>query len=549
MSVSVVKSGPYFSSGSISFASLRNTFKETSSGPISASELIRNTDTAEANPIVPDSTENENIASSKSNLRISQFRNSVKRYTATQSGTDDNSVYTSDPGFRMGRYDSNGRGIDWSGGGVNGRDGNNGGFTGNLTKNIQKFININGVCGSVQPGLPGAQMAPGGGIVVHNARITVNGTIMGCGGRGGGTSGAPSISGESGSSGLNFGSAGNNNSVTISSSGKVYGGGGGGERGNDGAKGQDGECKFTLTTASSCNSVPNCPSGYTRTGYNRVGSCNQRQVCTGPFFRRRCSKVSDPVYASTCEKREKRSGGAGGTGGLGGDGRGYNNQGGDLVGGLGLPGKAPAQGTVQTSNFQYNWTRDNDNAYLNITGSGGQGYVLVQLKLYVNDNPNTYGKSFQKINIYDPGGVRFAEFDFPSGGEPQGSRTRNFYGKAGQYRIERIADGGNSKSVVTFTEDGITKIKFRDADGDDANGKLWVSQFEQTQINTTTCSGGVTITEAKNGKDGEFGGSGGDWGQNGSGTNNSGDGGNGGKSISGSGYTVNNNGSVKGSIY
>ena len=91
MSSSVTKAGPYFSSGSISFSSLRNAFKETTSGSIKASELRRNTDTENRNPIVPDATENSPI-STGSNLKVSQFRNSIKYYYITQSGTDENLI-------------------------------------------------------------------------------------------------------------------------------------------------------------------------------------------------------------------------------------------------------------------------------------------------------------------------------------------------------------------------------------------------------------------------------------------------------------------------
>jgi len=75
-----------YNSGPISFSSLRSNFKETASGSISASELIRNTDTTNTNPIVPDSTENSGVPASNLNLRASQFRNTIKSYNLVQSG-------------------------------------------------------------------------------------------------------------------------------------------------------------------------------------------------------------------------------------------------------------------------------------------------------------------------------------------------------------------------------------------------------------------------------------------------------------------------------
>ena len=45
MTISVSKSGPYFTSGAISFSAMRNTFRlNNPTGTISASELLRNTD-------------------------------------------------------------------------------------------------------------------------------------------------------------------------------------------------------------------------------------------------------------------------------------------------------------------------------------------------------------------------------------------------------------------------------------------------------------------------------------------------------------------------
>ena len=77
--------GPYFASGSISFSQLRSNFKETSSGEVKASELLRVTDTTNTDPIVPDATENSNIATSI-NLKASQFRNSSLDFVLIDAG-------------------------------------------------------------------------------------------------------------------------------------------------------------------------------------------------------------------------------------------------------------------------------------------------------------------------------------------------------------------------------------------------------------------------------------------------------------------------------
>jgi len=351
MGVSVTKSGPYFSSGSISFSQLRSNFKETGGGQISASELRRNTNLQEENPIVPDSTENEQI-STGSNLSLSQFRNSIKRYVATQTGTDDNNSYPGEPGFRMGRLDSVGRGIDWSGGGFFGRDGQGGGVTGNLTKNVQKGILITGTCGSVRPGLPGAQMAPI--VQVHNVRIDVSGSIFGYGGLGGTIEGGNA---EDGGIALNFGNVGYNNRVIIGSGSRIYGGGGGGEKGARGANGTDGACfNYQYYEAGSgCEWCGSCGDG------ERIGGCNGVRGCRCFIWCRRTQLAN-----AQCRRKISfaKTGGLGGIGGNGGNGRGYNNQSGPNPGSNGSPGQAGNcsgfDGTITTPGTGRNGERGGD---------------------------------------------------------------------------------------------------------------------------------------------------------------------------------------------
>ena len=153
MSISVTKAGPYFTSGEIKWSQLRSNFKETSSGSISASELFRNSRKEERNPVVPDSTENTSIPEDTyangtfdgvgTDWKASLMRNSIKRYTANQSGNDK----FLDMGLKSGSD-----GIDW--------DGNNnldasGATTGNYQRNVQKIINITGQAYSDDTGTNG----------------------------------------------------------------------------------------------------------------------------------------------------------------------------------------------------------------------------------------------------------------------------------------------------------------------------------------------------------------------------------------------------------
>ena len=310
----------FFTSGQISFSELRRHFTDDQSGfgsQISASQLRRDTDVRKENPIVPDATHNEQI-STGNNLSLSQFRGSVKRYLATQSGTDDNNGL-SEPGFRMGLYDPNGRGLDFAGGGVNGRDGQGGNDTGNHTKNVQKGVLITGTCGSLYPGHAAAQLTPR--VTVHNFRINVSGRILGYGGTGGyNPQGYPvgNASGEDGGIGLNVGSSGYNNRVRISG-GFVAGGGGGGEQGLNGGRGSTGTC-WQEYNVQSCGNDPGCNQGGNVVRRWSGDSCETYCVwCWGC-----CVRTSKWMQYATCRKEQTSTTPTQGIGGRGGNGQGYN---------------------------------------------------------------------------------------------------------------------------------------------------------------------------------------------------------------------------------
>ena len=374
MSVVVTKNtnGPFYSSGAISFSSLRSNFKETSSGAISASELRRNDNNDESNPIVPNSTENVNI-SPDNNLRIGGFRNSIKRYFATQSEEDNNASYPNEPGFRMGRYDSNGRGIDWSGGGVPGPDGQGGGTSGNLTRNVQKRVYINGTCGSNNVGQAAAQIDPAS--YVRNLTIEVNGSILGAGGAGG-VVGAGD--GTSGGTALNCSvSSGGSVTVIVGSNARIYGGGGGGEKGQNGQRGVEGVCWYysTKSVGSGCNSCGDCGSGWERYGgCDDAGGCN----CGGWWLWSGCKDQRK----SSAECRQATyytvPGGQEGYGGSGGPGRGYNNQTGSLDGSSGQEGQDGGScGTNNTSSSSGKGTTGNQGGRGGEWGESGEETTAV----------------------------------------------------------------------------------------------------------------------------------------------------------------------------
>jgi hypothetical protein len=294
MSATVTKAGPYYSTGSISFSSLRTNFRSQQSDgsfssdtlPIKASELRRNTNTSNTNPIVPDATENANISTS-SNLNLSQFRNSVKYYYVTQSGTDDNTASLSSPGFNIGTQ-------SWNS---------------NLNRNIRKIAYLNGTIGSNNVSQAAAYLSA----ETYNLTVQVSGGVYGAGGSAGTSS---NVSGVTGGPALYVESVGSEVTVEVNNTANIYGGGGGGEKGSTGASGENGTC-FTITdynTSSSCGSCPGCGGDELISCFS-VGGCN-------------CGKggCRSTSYQSTCRRYTPYAvpGAPGGEGGNGGVGQGYN---------------------------------------------------------------------------------------------------------------------------------------------------------------------------------------------------------------------------------
>ena len=298
MAASVSKAGPYYASGEIKFSDLRRDFraqqrKQTSGGSetfdtdtasISAAELLRVTDTTIANPIVPDSTENSDIATSN-DLKLSQFRNSIKYYYITQSGTDEN-------------FDIDAQ--TWNT---------------NLDKNINKFMFIDGTCGSSDTGVPAASLTAS----CANMTIDISGLILGAAGLGGSSNGG---TGEDGGSALFVDSEVENGEeikILLNSTAQVYAGGGGGGGGIKGAQGSSGTCyNWQYYSANSgCEWCGSCGGG------QQIGGCNGIQGCNCFIWCR-----NTLLAAAQCrrKKNSSKSGGEGGNGGSGGNGRGYNWQ-------------------------------------------------------------------------------------------------------------------------------------------------------------------------------------------------------------------------------
>ncbi len=294
MSATVTKAGPYYTSGSISFSSLRTTFRaqqpdgsfSADTLPIKASQLRRITSTSDTNPNVPDATENANVATS-SNWKTSQFRNTIKYYFITQTGTDDNTASPSVPGFNIGTQ-------SWNS---------------NLNKNVRKYMYLNGTMGSSNV----TQYATYLQAETYNLEVNVSGGIYGAGGASGTLA---SISGGSAGSAMYVQSTGSEVMVNVQSTANIYGGGAGGEKGRTGNTGSTGTCYNyeEYETGLSCGGCPGC-GGDERIACFGVAGCNcGKGGCSNTDFRSRCRRAI-PFSVP---------GAPGGEGGNGGVGQGYN---------------------------------------------------------------------------------------------------------------------------------------------------------------------------------------------------------------------------------
>ena len=283
MAASVTKT-LLFTSGEIRWSSLRDAFRQSGT-QIRASELLRNTTASATDPIVPDATENAQVASS-TDWAASQMRNTIKTYDITQTGTNDNSAALSAFGFNIGTQ-------DWNA---------------NLGKNIKKRMIIDGTIGSSNV----SQYACYLNEFVHNLRVEVNGGIYGQGG-----SGSNSGQGESGGPALYVNSTGGKVNVVVGGTANIFGGGAGGSKGIKGADGNNSTCTYadTYNTGAACNSCPSCTELNATNGDCKSTSsvCSTGKWWTYYYQYRICN------YTVTYDVL----GALGGQGGKGGDGQGY----------------------------------------------------------------------------------------------------------------------------------------------------------------------------------------------------------------------------------
>jgi hypothetical protein len=377
MSLTVSKVGPYFSSGSISFSQLRSNFKETSSSAVSASELLRVTDLTNTNPIVPDATENANIATSQ-NLKLSQFRNSIKYYDLNQGSGD---------------TDLN---LDIASSSL---------WNSNLGKNIVKRVNLAGTSASSNGNAAASLIAS----AVYNVILNISGSILGTGGASGGGNGGNALS-------INTNNTGTVIVKTIGSSSKVYGGGGGGGNSGSGGRGGGGYYIEYYTyygysadtgeqTGLSGAYYQQCDQACKRIGPNYwwdsncYKTLNQYPTTCGDS-RPTCwsieaqgkARVSNCRFSATGSNTYFTSGGNGGSAQAGGLGQGYgqNKSFGIRVSGFAGGTNAGTGGNSGKSGDGGNWGQDGTDGENGVKGTDGNASVAPNIG---SGGGPTYGSS------------------------------------------------------------------------------------------------------------------------------------------------------------
>lgn len=348
--------GPFLVSGSISFSQLQSIFGGSAQN-VSLSAYVRDTNTASTAPRVPDATENANIPSSTSNLSLSKYRNSIRQYFITQSGTDLNANFVTGPNWNS-----------------------------NLGKNVPKTIFVTGTCGSNSTSSYAASFDG----TTYNLKIEVTGNILGAGGAINSSVGGPALYVKS-----------SGGTVTVIPKAPIYGGGGGGARGFDGATGTPGTCFYYTyyNTGNGCGFCPGCGS-CTQTGCFGNGGCNcSKKGCSSTFYYSSCRCT---VYYAV-------PGAPGGTGGNGGRGRGYDYQspnslagsGGTAGTGGGCPSYGGSGDAGQTGESGGDWGSPGGTTYrYNQSRAGGSNGKGVSGEQYTIDNGTLGGNAANILGGY-----------------------------------------------------------------------------------------------------------------------------------------------------
>ena len=231
MAVTISAPKYFTGTGPIKFSEIRDTFGEPNDGDVSGtnvriSDYKRNSadcvdwdgdDTI--TPRVPDATENTQLPDINENIQLQDYRNTIKKYDVTQTGTEEERVYT---------------------------DGNEADWNNNLSKNVKKDYNVTGTIYANETSKYALTFEQG---IYNNLDINVSGNIYGEGGAVGGGNGGGALY-------IQNSRVCSKVELNIASNGKIWAGGGGGTAGNAGDNPVPLTCR-TVTTWNAKNAVGN----------------------------------------------------------------------------------------------------------------------------------------------------------------------------------------------------------------------------------------------------------------------------------------------------
>ena len=339
MGLTVTKTGPYFNGSGqptpnnqteVKFSQLRDTFRlNNPTGSISASELLRDIDTNSSDPIVPDATENSNIASNtlsaiaagtiapNLNWEVSQFFGAIKFFDVEQDASDTNA------NFNISALSE---------------------FNSNLGKTIKKKFTLRGTHTSTNTSIAAAQILSD----AWNLTMEIHGNFYGAGGVGGVEN---DVNGKPGGHAISLN--GGRIYFDIQSNAKIWAGGGGGEYGGNGTPGAAGTCRTTVTIRNcTASTYPTCGEGFTQVNRYGGNGCATNTFCWARIFGRCIFRHETTVawyrYVS-CIKDVSSPVPVTAKGGNGGTGRGFNNFTASLDGSDGENGNCPDCGSISGS--------------------------------------------------------------------------------------------------------------------------------------------------------------------------------------------------------
>jgi len=409
MAVNATHSSFFNGTNPISFRSLQTTFGGSANN-VKLSTYKRDTSLNNANPTVPDATENANINTTNFNLNLSAYRGSIKEYILQQTGTDVNLTFEQDAYSASSHH-----------------------WNSNLNKNVIKKFQVFGTVGGNSTTTPALKFVGS----AYNLSLDVNGGIFGKRGTGG-TNGNPG--GTAFKYFSNASTSFNTANFHARIKGPVYGGGGGGGKGRSGNS-NNANCYFSSeneTTSNarkqSSNTVcasTRCPSNATSRGISgnlgSTGSCSLRGS-----------------IGSERDRRRRRRGGW--------DGWGRDNRNRDRrdVKGRGCHGRARANDCWNDANkgCQYNHNY-NISANGGNGGNGGNGYGFSGSNV-VGANSGNSGNSGNTTNCSRGGSGSTTGNSGTSGGSGggpgrSGGSGSNSGGNAGHsIKGRRISFNGNS---------------------------------------------------------------------------------------------------------